>query len=74
MCAPEVRTGDTTAAQRQALIKTAAHSRAHARISVSAAHLRIGPDMLRTVRTLIVDEIHAVADDRGAHLALVSSG
>ena len=28
-------------------------------------------DMLRTTRTLIVDEIHAVADDkRGAHLAL----
>jgi ATP-dependent Lhr-like helicase len=27
--------------------------------------------MLRTVRTLIVDEIHAVVDDRrGAHLAL----
>ena len=28
-------------------------------------------EMLRTVRTLIVDEIHAVADDkRGSHLAL----
>jgi ATP-dependent Lhr-like helicase len=28
-------------------------------------------DMLRTTRTVIVDEIHAVADDkRGSHLAL----
>ncbi len=40
----EVRTGDTTAAQRQALIKNAAaHSRHHARIFVSPAHFRFRP-------------------------------
>ena len=32
---------------------------------------RRGREALRTVRTVIVDEIHAVADDkRGSHLAL----
>ncbi len=47
----EVRTGDTTAAQRQALIKKPPH--------------------ILVVRTLILDEIHAVVDERrGAHLAL----
>ncbi len=51
--------------------KTAAHSGYHAGITVSAAHFRFRPKMLRTVRTLILDEIHAVVDDRrGAHLAL----
>ena len=40
----EVRTGDTTAAQRQALIKkAAAHSCHHAGILVSAAHFGIRP-------------------------------
>jgi ATP-dependent Lhr-like helicase len=39
----EVRTGDTTAAQRQALIKkAAAHPRYHTGVPVSAAHIRVG--------------------------------
>src|SRR5262249_5751388 len=68
----EVRTGDTTAAQRQALIKEPPHL-----LGTTAESLYLlrtsatGRDMLRTVRTLIMDEIHAVVDDRrGAHLAL----
>jgi ATP-dependent helicase Lhr and Lhr-like helicase len=68
----EVRTGDTTAAQRQALIKKPAHILV---TTPESLYLLLtsnsGRDMLRTVRTLIMDEIHAVADDRrGAHLAL----
>src|SRR5246500_2300975 len=68
----EVRTGDTTAAQRQALIKTPPH------ILVTTPESLFlllpsdsGRKMLSTVRTVILDEIHAVVDDRrGAHLAL----
>src|SRR4030095_5115973 len=68
----EVRTGDTTAAQRQALIKKPPQ------ILVTAPELlyllltsESGRLMLTTTRTLIMDEIHAVVDDRrGAHLAL----
>ena len=68
----EVRTGDTTAAQRQALIKKPPHILV---TTPESLYLLLtsesGRDMLRTVRTLIVDEIHAVVDDRrGAHLAL----
>ena len=68
----EVRTGDTTAAQRQALIKRPPHILV---TTPESLYLLLtsesGRRMLRTVRTLIVDEIHAVVDDRrGAHLAL----
>jgi ATP-dependent helicase Lhr and Lhr-like helicase len=68
----EVRTGDTTAAQRQALIKNPPHILV---TTPESLYLLLtsesGRDMLRSVRTLILDEIHAVVDDRrGAHLAL----
>jgi ATP-dependent Lhr-like helicase len=68
----EVRTGDTTASQRQALIKKPPHILV---TTPESLYLLLtsdsGREMLRTVRTLIMDEIHAVVDDRrGAHLAL----
>jgi ATP-dependent helicase Lhr and Lhr-like helicase len=68
----EVRTGDTTAAQRQALIKKPPHILV---TTPESLYLLLtsesGRGMLRTVRTLILDEIHAVVDDRrGAHLSL----
>jgi ATP-dependent Lhr-like helicase len=68
----EVRTGDTTAAQRQALIKKPPHILV---TTPESLYLLLtsdsGRSMLRTARTLILDEIHATADDRrGAHLAL----
>jgi len=68
----EVRTGDTTAAQRQALIKNPPHILV---TTPESLYLLLtsdsGRDMLRAVRTLIMDEVHAVVDDRrGAHLAL----
>src|SRR6266513_3671624 len=68
----EVRTGDTTAAQRRALIKNPPHILV---TTPESLYLLLtsesGRHMLRTVRTLIMDEIHAVVDDRrGAHLAL----
>ena len=68
----EVRTGDTSAAQRQALIKKPPHILV---TTPESLYLLLTSDsgrgMLRTARTLILDEIHAVVDDRrGAHLAL----
>src|SRR6058998_14169 len=68
----DVRTGDTTAAQRQALIKKPPHILV---TTPESLYLLLtsdsGRQMLSTVRTLILDEIHAVVDDRrGAHLAL----
>src|SRR5215467_14024415 len=68
----EVRTGDTTAAQRQALIKRPPHILV---TTPESLYLLLtsesGRGMLRTTRTLILDEIHAVVDDRrGAHLAI----
>src|SRR5881394_3823108 len=71
VCA-EVRTGDTTAAQRQALIKKPPHILV---TTPESLYLLLtsesGRCMLSTTRTLIMDEIHAVVDDRrGAHLAL----
>jgi ATP-dependent helicase Lhr and Lhr-like helicase len=67
-----VRTGDTSAADRAAMIKRPPH------ICVTTPEsLYIlltsegGRRMLQTARTLIVDEIHAVVGDkRGSHLAL----
>ena len=68
----EVRTGDTTAAQRQALIKKPPHILV---TTPESLYLLLtsesGRKLLSTVRTVILDEIHAVVDDRrGAHLAL----
>ena len=68
----EVRTGDTSAAQRQALIKKPPHILV---TTPESLYLLLtsesGRRMLSRVRTLIVDEIHAVVDDRrGPHLAL----
>jgi ATP-dependent Lhr-like helicase len=68
----EVRTGDTTAAQRQALVKKPPHILV---TTPESLYLLLtsesGRRMLATTRTLIMDEIHAVvADRRGAHLAL----
>src|SRR5215831_16254669 len=68
----EVRTGDTTAAQRQALIKRPPHILV---TTPESLYLLLtsesGRRMLGSARTLILDEIHAVVDDRrGAHLAL----
>src|SRR6185312_15380808 len=67
-----VRTGDTPAADRQRMRKEAPHilvtTPESLYILLTAERSR---EMLRTVRTVIVDEIHAVADDkRGSHLAL----
>ncbi|MGJ9416593.1 DEAD/DEAH box helicase [Massilia sp. CMS3.1] len=67
-----VRTGDTTPAERNAMKKRAPH------ILVStpeSLYVLLGSTsgraMLATVRTVIVDEIHAVAGSkRGSHLAL----
>ena len=67
-----VRTGDTTARERREAIKRPPHI-----LVTTPESLYIlltsesGRRALRDVRTVIVDEIHAVArDKRGAHLAL----
>ncbi len=67
-----VRTGDTPAGERTAMIKRPPHI-----IVTTPESLYIlltsdgGRRMLETTRTLIVDEIHAVVSDkRGSHLAL----
>jgi ATP-dependent helicase Lhr and Lhr-like helicase len=67
-----VRTGDTPAAERQAMGRNAPHilvtTPESLYILLTAERSR---KMLRSVKTLIVDEIHALADDkRGSHLAL----
>src|SRR6186713_2208041 len=67
-----VRTGDTPAKERQQMTRRAPHilvtTPESLYILVTAEKSRA---MLRTTRTLIVDEIHAIADDkRGSHLAL----
>src|SRR5881227_2941213 len=67
-----VRTGDTTASERAAMIRKPPHILVTTPESLflllTADRSR---DMLRTVRTVIVDEIHAVIGTRrGAHLAI----
>ncbi|GGA75360.1 ATP-dependent DNA helicase [Edaphobacter acidisoli] len=67
-----VRTGDTLAKERAAMLRNPPHilvtTPESLYILLTAAKSR---EQLRRVRTVIVDEIHAVADDkRGAHLAL----
>src|SRR5437660_2540367 len=67
-----VRTGDTPASERAAMTKKPPHI-----IVTTPESLYIlltsegGRRMLKTTRTLIVDEIHAMVDDkRGSHLSL----
>src|SRR5947209_2007649 len=67
-----VRTGDTLAHERRAMLARPPHilvtTPESLFILLTAARSR---EILRTVESVIVDEIHAVADDkRGAHLAL----
>jgi ATP-dependent helicase Lhr and Lhr-like helicase len=67
-----VRTGDTLAHERRAMLVRPPHilvtTPESLYILLTAARSR---EVLKTVETVIVDEIHAVADDkRGAHLAL----
>ena len=67
-----VRTGDTLPKERAAMLRNPPHilvtTPESLYILLTAGKSR---EHLRHVRTLIVDEIHAVADDkRGAHLAL----
>jgi ATP-dependent Lhr-like helicase len=67
-----VRTGDTTASERQRMLRRPPHilvtTPESLFIFLTAARSR---ELLRSVETVIVDEIHALADDkRGAHLAL----
>src|SRR5437588_8321014 len=67
-----VRTGDTPQSQRQAMLKQPPHilvtTPESLYLILTSERAR---EMLRSVRTVIVDEIHAVArDKRGSHLAL----
>src|SRR4051794_39368550 len=66
-----VRTGDTTQAERAAMLRTPPHilvtTPESLYLLLTAERSR---QLLRTVRTVIVDEIHAVIGTRrGAHLA-----
>src|SRR5436190_3791780 len=68
----EVRTGDTPAAKRQAIARKPPHILV---TTPESFYLLLRSDsgrrVLRTVRTLIIDEIHAVVGNRrGSHLAL----
>ena len=67
-----VRTGDTSQQERQAMRKRAPHILV---TTPESLYVLLGSDsgraMLSTTRTVIVDEIHAVAGNkRGSHLAL----
>ncbi len=67
-----VRTGDTTSSARAAMLRTPPHILV---TTPESLYLLLtssrGRQMLRTTRTVIVDEIHAVIGTRrGAHLAL----
>lgn len=67
-----VRTGDTPPSERQAMLRKPPHVLV---TTPESLYLLLTSDggraMLANVRTVIVDEIHAVADDkRGSHLAL----
>jgi ATP-dependent Lhr-like helicase len=68
----QVRTGDTTPGERAAMIKRPPHILV---TTPESLYLLLtsesGRDMLATTRSVIVDEIHAVAGSkRGSHLAL----
>ena len=67
-----VRTGDTPQSERQAMLKQPPHilvtTPESLYLILTSERAR---EMLRSVKTVIVDEIHAVArDKRGSHLAL----
>ncbi|HJT36129.1 MAG TPA: DEAD/DEAH box helicase, partial [Pirellulales bacterium] len=67
-----VRTGDTPASARQSMVRRPPHIVV---TTPESLYLLLtsgkGREMLRTVRTVIVDEIHALArDKRGSHLSL----
>ena len=67
-----VRTGDTPQSQRQAMLRKAPHilvtTPESLYLLLTSAKAR---EILRNVRTVIVDEIHALArDKRGSHLSL----
>ncbi|HEU4887762.1 MAG TPA: DEAD/DEAH box helicase, partial [Thermoanaerobaculia bacterium] len=67
-----VRTGDTTSSERASMLRTPPHilvtTPESLYLLLTAERSRA---MLRTVRTVIVDEIHAlIGSRRGAHLAL----
>ena len=67
-----VRTGDTLAKERRDMLKRPPHILV---TTPESLYILLTADksraILRDVRTVIVDEIHAVADDkRGSHLAL----
>jgi ATP-dependent Lhr-like helicase len=67
-----VRTGDTPPSERQAMVRRAPHilvtTPESLYLVLTSAKAR---DILRNVRTVIVDEIHALArDKRGSHLSL----
>ena len=67
-----MRTGDTSQTERAAMRRTPPHILV---TTPESLYLLLtsasGREMLATVRTVIVDEIHAVAQTkRGAHLAL----
>ena len=67
-----LRTGDTPQADRQRMTRNRPHILVTTPESLFILMTATRPrEMLSGVRTLIVDEIHAIADDkRGAHLAL----
>src|SRR3954447_22154428 len=67
-----VRTGDTPQSERQAMLKHPPHVLV---TTPESLYLLLtsarGRELLKTVKTCVVDEIHAVArDKRGAHLML----
>jgi ATP-dependent helicase Lhr and Lhr-like helicase len=68
----EVRTGDTPAGKRQAMLRKPPHILVTTPESLYLLLTSLsGRKLLRTVRTLILDEIHAVVSSRrGSHLAL----
>src|SRR5688572_3239146 len=67
-----MRSGDTPAAERAAMLKSPPHILVTTPESLYLLlTARRSRDMLRSVRTVIVDEIHAVLESRrGAHLAV----
>ncbi len=67
-----VRTGDTLAPAREAILRKPPHILVTTPESLYLLlTARRGRELLRSAETVIVDEIHAVADDkRGAHLTL----
>ncbi len=72
--AVQVRTGDTPASERAAMLRTPPHILVTTPESLYLLLTTLrGRKQLATTRTLIVDEIHALArDKRGSHFALTA--